>query len=96
MRAARDFCGKEPKFAAAVALLAISSLLAGGGYDPSVTEIDAAVKHLLSAARQMRSVEWALRELGKLEERQCAPGREPFLRAIQPALSRWHPVELSA
>ena len=50
VRAARDFCGKEPKFAATVALLALSSLLAGEGYDPSVWEVDAAVKHLLSAS----------------------------------------------
>ena len=53
VRAARDFCGKEPKFAATVALLALSSLLAGGGYDPSVSEVDDAVKHLLSASRQI-------------------------------------------
>ena len=93
VRAARDFCGKEPKFAAAVALLALSTLLAGGGYDPSVSEVDDAVKHLLSASRQIGSVEWALRELGKLAERQCAVGREPFQRAIPAALSRWHPGE---
>jgi hypothetical protein len=62
----------EPKFAATVALLALSTLLAGGGYDPSVSEVDDAVKHLLSASRQIGSVEWALRELCKLAERQCA------------------------
>ena len=53
IRAARDFCGTEPKFAATVALLALSSLLTGGGYDPSVSEVDDAVKHLLSASRQI-------------------------------------------
>jgi hypothetical protein len=95
VRAARDFCGKEPKFAATVALLALSSLLDGGGYDPSVSEVDDAVKHLLVASRQIGSVEWALRELGNLRERRCAPGREPFQHAIQAALSRWHPVEPS-
>jgi hypothetical protein len=93
VRAARDFCGKEPKFAATVALLALSSLVSGGGYDPSVSEVDDAVKHLLSASRQIGSVEWALRELGKLAERQCAAGREPFQHAIQAALSRWRPGE---
>jgi hypothetical protein len=93
VRAARDFCGKEPKFAATVALLALSSLLGGGGYDPNVSEVDDAVKHLLSATRQIGSVEWALRELGKLAERQCAAGREPFQHAIQAALSRWRPDE---
>jgi hypothetical protein len=95
VRAARDFCGKDPKFAATVALLAISSLLDGGGYDPSVSEVDDAVKHLLVASRQIGSVEWALRELGKLRERRCAPGREPFQHAIQTALSRWHPARPS-
>ena len=39
VRAARDFCGKEPQFSATVAMLAISSLLAGGGYDPVGTAL---------------------------------------------------------
>ena len=95
VRAARDFCGKEPKFAATVALLGLSSLLAGGGYDPSVSEVDDAVRRLLSASRQIGSVEWALRQLGKLAERQGAASREPFLHAIQAALSRWLPGEPS-
>jgi hypothetical protein len=34
VRAARDFCGKEPRFAATVALFAVTHLLTGGGYDP--------------------------------------------------------------
>ena len=93
VRAARDFCGKEPKFAATVALLALSNLLAGGGYDPSVLEVDDAVKHLLSASHQIGEVEWALRELGKLAERQCAAGREPFQDVIRAALSRQRPDE---
>jgi len=90
VRATRNFCGKEPKFAATVALLARSTLLAGRGYDPSVSEVDDAVKHLLSTSRQIGEVEWALRELGKLAERQCAAGREPFQHAVQAALSRLH------
>ena len=93
IRAARDFCGNEPKFAATVAILALSSLLAGGGYDPSVSDLDEAVKHLLTALRQIGSVEWALRELGKLAERQCAAGREPFQYAVRAALSRRRPGE---
>jgi hypothetical protein len=93
--AARDFCGKEPKFTATVALLALSSLLDGGGYDPSVSEVDDAVRHLLAASRQFGSVEWALQELCKLRERRCAPGREAFQNTIQAALARWHPVEPS-
>ena len=50
-------------------------------------EVDDAVNDLLSASRQIGSVEWALRELGKLAERQCAAGREPFQHAVQAALS---------
>jgi hypothetical protein len=94
VRAARDFCGKEPKFSATVALLALSSFLTGGGYDPSVPEVHDAVKYLLAASHQIESVDWALQELGKLAERQCAAGREPFRNAIKDALSRWHPGEL--
>ena len=88
VRAARDFCGKEPKFAASVALLALSSFLAGGGYDPSVSEVDDAVKHLLTASREVDSVDWALGELGKLAGWQCAAGREPFQHAVKAAVSR--------
>jgi hypothetical protein len=51
VRAARDFCGKEPKFAAAVALFAATHLLTGGGYDPSVSDVNEAVKHLFAATR---------------------------------------------
>jgi hypothetical protein len=60
-----------------------------------VSEVDDAVRRLLSASRQIGSVEWALRQLGKLAERQGAASREPFLHAIQAALSRWLPGEPS-
>lgn len=89
IRAARDFRGKDPRFAATVALLALSNLLAGGGYDPQVTEAYDAVKHLLSASRQIDAVEWALRELGKLAEGPSAAGRELFQQAVKSALSCW-------
>ena len=38
VRAARDFCDKEPRFAATVALFAVMHLLTGGGYDPPVSD----------------------------------------------------------
>jgi hypothetical protein len=75
-------------------LIAILAPVTGRRYDPSVSQVDDAVKHLLAASRQIESVGWALRELGKLAERQCAAGREPFQHAIKAALSRWHPGEL--
>ena len=59
----------------------------------SVSEVDDAVKHLLTASRQIDSVDWALRELGKLAGWQCAAGREPFQHAVKAAVSRWQPSE---
>ena len=53
VRAARDFCGKEPKFAATVALFAVTHLLEGGGYDPPVSDVKEAIKHLFAAAHQI-------------------------------------------
>jgi hypothetical protein len=89
VRAARDFQGKEPKFAAAVALLALSSFLNGGGYDPSPTEAADAVRYLLSASRVIAAQEWALGELAKLSAQRCVPGRESFQMAIKTALSQF-------
>ena len=45
IRGARDFRAKDPKFASTVALLALKSLLAGGGYDPQVSEARDAATH---------------------------------------------------
>lgn len=90
VRAARDFETKEPTFAATVALLALSSLLSGGGYDPSVSEADDAVKYLLAASRRIGLVERSVAEVSWLIEQPCAPGREPFKHVITSALMRAH------
>jgi hypothetical protein len=89
VRAARDFQGKEPKFAATVALLALSSFLNGGGYDPGPAEATDAVKYLLAASREIAALDWAVGELRKLTEQRCALGREPFQMAIKAAVSQW-------
>ena len=44
----------------------LSRLLAGGGNDPSLSEVDGAVKHLLFAARQIGLVAWASGEQASL------------------------------
>ena len=88
VRAARDFCDKEPRFAAVVGLLAIRHLLAGGGYDPQVSEAADAATHLLAAARQIESIDWAVRELGKLAEGPCSSERQLFRHAVEVALAR--------
>ena len=87
-RAARDFRGTDPRFAVAVGLLAVRHLLAGGGYDPAVSEASEAVRHLLAAASRIEAADWARQELDRLAEAPCAPGREPFRQAVRTALSR--------
>ena len=87
-RAARDFRGTDPRFAAAVGLFAVRHLLAGGGYDPAVSEASEAVRHLLAAASRIEAADWARQELDRLAEAPCAPGREPFRQAVRTALSR--------
>ena len=89
VRAARDFCGKEPKFAANVALFAVTHLLTGGGYDPPVSDVNEAVKHLFAAARQIGAVGWAHQNLGRLVASPCIPGREIFQQTAKAALSRY-------
>jgi hypothetical protein len=89
IRAARDFSAKEPKFAATIALLAVGNLLAGGGYDPKVSEIKDAVRHLTAAARQIGALDWARQELGRVANMRCSPDRELFRQAVQSALTNW-------
>jgi hypothetical protein len=96
VRAARDFQGKEPKFAVTVALLSLSSFLDGGGYDPKPAEAADAVKYLFAASVQIDALDWAAGELGKLAAQHCAPGREPFQTAIKAALSQWRQGEIKA
>ena len=89
VRAARDFCDKEPRFAATVGLFAVAHLLAGGGYNPPVSDLNEAIKHLFAATRQIGACGWARQELGRLAEASCSPGREIFQQAVKVALSRY-------
>ena len=53
VRAARDFCEANPRFAATVALLAIRHLLGGGGYDPPISDATKAVGYLFAATQRI-------------------------------------------
>lgn len=88
VRAARDFCDEEPRFAATVALFAVTHLLAGSGYDPPVSEVNEAIKHLFVASRAIGAIGWARQELGRLADGPCSPGREIFQQTVKAALSR--------
>ena len=96
VRAARDFCAKEPEFAAAVALLALRGLLSGEGYDPSVAEVDNAIEHLVAASRRLGALDWARQQLDDLVRGRCATGRELFQHALIMAISRWLPNKSDA
>lgn len=96
VRAARDFLNKEPNFAATVAILSLSNLLTGGGYDPAPNDAIDATQHLFAAAVKIGALEWATNELGKLAVQHCAPGREPFQKIIQSALTEWRQRKATA
>lgn len=65
-RAARDYAETEPRFAAQVALHALSQLLAGRGYEASPFDIDEAFGYLIAASGKISAQEWALTQLNKL------------------------------
>ena len=87
-RGARDFCAKDPKFASTVALLALKSLLAGGGYDPQVSEARDAATHLLEAAQHIGADDWARTELEKLANGPCSADRMLFRNAVKLVMAR--------
>lgn len=96
VRAARDFCEREPRFAASVAMHALGHLVRGGGYDPPLSDATDAVGFLFVAAQRIGATEWAQQELAKLVQEPCSPGREPFRDAVRAGLSRHDAANASA
>jgi hypothetical protein len=85
IRAARDFAEKEPRFAANVALRAVSQLLAGRGYETGPGDAADAVQYLRHAARRIDCEGWAIEAV----ERMAADGGPigaPMLPAMRRAL----------
>ena len=78
VRAARDFAGKQPEFAMAVGMLAIRSLLSGGGYEPLLSESASAVRHIMAAAASIGVTDWAIEQIGLALRQSCVKGREVF------------------
>jgi len=68
IRAARDFAQKDPAFAAQVALHAIVHLLSDRGFEVSPLDMDDAVAHLMTAARQIDHLSWALDQLRRIAD----------------------------
>ncbi|MEE4277124.1 MAG: hypothetical protein V2I82_01505, partial [Halieaceae bacterium] len=82
IRAARDFAEKEPRFAANVALRAISQLLAGRGYDTVPDDAADAVQYLREAARRIDGEAWAVEAVERMMA-ESGPFGEPFLPALR-------------
>jgi len=78
VRAARDFAGKQPEFAITVGVLAIRSLLSGGGYEPLLSESASAVRHIMAAAASIGVTDWAIQQIGLALQQPCVKGREVF------------------
>lgn len=78
VRAARDFAGKQPEFAMAVGMLAIRSLLSGGGYEPLLSESASAVRHIMAAAASIGVTDWAIEQIGLALRQPSVKGREVF------------------
>jgi hypothetical protein len=89
VRAARDFAGDNPEFALRIGLIALYRLLNGGGYDPDVSLVRAAVDHLRDAAARIGALDWTRREAQNLVEGRCDLARQHMQRALAEALSSW-------
>jgi hypothetical protein len=88
VRAARDFADKQPEFAIAVGVLAIKSLLSGGGYEPLLTDAANAVRHIKTAAASIGFMDWAVQQIGLALQQPCVTGREIFRDSATAELRR--------
>lgn len=86
VRAARDFAETEPKFAMAIGLAALQRLLDGSGYDPPVSLVGEAVRHLLDAAARIDAWAWARQEAQKLADGPSSPSRAQMKIALADCL----------
>jgi hypothetical protein len=78
VRAARDFAGKQPEFAMAIGVLAVKSLLLGGGYEPLLSDAANAVRHVMTAAVSIGVADWAVQQIDLALQQPCVTGREIF------------------
>ena len=95
VRAARDFAAKKPSFAAQIALLAISHLIAGRGYEPDPALVRQAVDHLLGASSQIDARQWAMEQLAILLQQPGPSGQDIMRRCLAAKLNADAPVASS-
>ena len=88
VRAARDFAGKQPEFAMAVGVLAIKSLVSGGGYEPLLSDAANAVRHIMTAAASIGVTDWAIQQIDLALQQPSVTGREIFRDSAAAELRR--------
>ncbi len=87
IRAARDFTGGEPQFAANAALLALRGLLAVHGYDPGPEYVRSAFRHLMAAAASIGEERWAIKQVEMLANGPCSADRQHLRTALAAILA---------
>jgi hypothetical protein len=88
VRAARDFAAKEPKFAAEIGLIASGRLLNGGGYDPEISLVQGAFRHLTDSASRIGACDWAKQQVRALVDGPCDSSRRHYQRVLAECLGR--------
>ena len=88
VRAARDYADKEPKFAAEVAVVALTRLLGGAGYDPEISLVESALAYLMDAASRVSAKEWAIKQAQALASTPCNPSRKHFQHVLAQSIDR--------
>jgi hypothetical protein len=92
IRAARDFQEKNPRFAATVALQAVSHLLGGRGYEPTRTDVEDAMRYLHQAACKIDAVGWAKQSVQRLLAHKM-PDVTGFQRVVEDLLPMFDQAE---
>ena len=80
LRAARDFVESEPRFAAQIALQAITDLWAGKGYEPTTLDLLQACDHFIAASARCSDVETAEDTLRRVLHEAEVEGSDPTMR----------------
>ena len=80
LRAARDFVESEPRFAAQIALQAITDLLAGKGYEPTTLDLLQACDHFIAASAWCSDAETAEDTLRRVLHKAEVEGSDPTMR----------------
>ena len=72
----------------AVGVLAIKSLVSGGGYEPLLSDAANAVRHIMTAAASIGVTDWAIQQIDLALQQPSVTGREIFRDSAAAELRR--------